>query len=367
MSGNTSSERVRTVVVGGGQAGLSVGYHLAQRGLDFIILDDSERVGDAWRKRWDSLRLFTPARFDGLAGMPFPAGRHSFPAKDEMADFLELYAQHFSLPLRTRTRVERLSRENGRYRVTTNDIQFEAENVVVAMSSFQKPSVPACARELSPDVVQLHSSEYKRPSQLRTGDVLIVGAGNSGAEIALEAAASGHRTWLSGRDVGYVPFDIDGIPARVALVPIVFRVVFHRLLSVNNPIGRRARPKLVSQSGPLIRVRAKALKNAGVERVPRVRGARYGKPVLDDGRTMEVANVVWCTGYNHGMSWIDLPVFDEHGEPRHESGIVKEHQGMYFVGLHFLHSLSSTMIHGVARDADRIASAIAARSRTQPT
>ena len=350
------------MIIGAGQSGLSVGYYLAQRRHDFIILDQKARVGDSWRERWDSLRLFTPARYDGLAGMPFPSDPHYFPTKNEMGDFLETYAERFSLPVRTGVKVETLTRENTKFVVTTNTGRFDADNVVVAMSSYQTPRLPEFARELSPDIRQLHSSEYRRPSQFRAGDVLVVGAGNSGAEIALEAARSGHRTWLSGRDVGHIPFRIESAAGRLFLNQLVLRFVFHRVLTVDTPMGRRARPKMIAHSGPLIRTRPEDLLRAGVKRVPRLRGAKEGKPLLEDGTVMEVANIVWCTGFDHGMSWLDLPVFDDHGHPRHKSGICEEHPGLYFVGLHFLHSVSSTMIHGAARDAKRIADAIDPRS-----
>ena len=201
-------EYIQTVIIGAGQAGLSVGYYLARQGLPFVILEANARVGDTWRQRWDSLRLFTPARFDGLAGMPFPAAGNAFPTKDEMAAYLESYAAHFHLPVRTGLRVQRVSRNGDRYLIEAGPLRLEADHVVVAMATYQQPRVPAFARELSPDIVQLHSSEYRNPGQLRPGAVLIVGAGNSGAEIARELAAT-HRTWLSGRDVGHVPFRIS--------------------------------------------------------------------------------------------------------------------------------------------------------------
>ena len=243
MSG---TEKVQTVVIGGGQAGLSTGYHLARRGLPFVILEANPRIGDPWRKRWDSLRLFTPARYDGIAGMPFPAPPHSFPTKDEMADYLERYAARFALPIRLGTGVDRLSREGDRYIVQAGARRFEAEHVVVAMATFQRPRVPPFAPELDPAIAQLHSSEYRNLSQLREGPVLVVGAGNSGSEIALESARGGRPTWLVGRDTGHIPFSIEGALGRL-LVPFIFRVVFHRVLKVDTPIGRKARPKAVSQ------------------------------------------------------------------------------------------------------------------------
>lgn len=352
-------ERIQTVVIGGGQAGLSVGYHLQRRGLPFVILDAHDRVGDTWRKRWDSLRLFTPARFDGLDGAPFPAKPWTFPTKDEMAEYLEAYARRFALPVRTGARVTRLSRNGAGYLVETTNGRVEAENVVVAMSNYQTPRTPAFAGDLNGHIVQLHAKRYRNPSQLRPGGVLIVGAGNSGADIGMEVVKT-HRTWLAGRDTGQIPFRIEGVPARLFGVRFVIRFLFHHVLTVRTPVGRKARPKIISHGGPRIRVKAADLAAAGVARVPRMAGVKDGKPLLADGRVLDVANVIWCTGFHAGFDWIDLPIVGDH-EPLHDRGIVENHPGLYFVGLHFLFSLSSAMIHGVGRDARRIVDHLAAR------
>jgi putative flavoprotein involved in K+ transport len=362
MAHEDSVETFHTVVIGGGQAGLSVGYYLARQRRPFVILDANQRVGDAWRQRWDSLRLFTPAIFDGLVGMKFPASPFSFPTKDEMADYLESYARRFHLPVRNGIRVDRVTRVGSHYLIEAGSHRFEAEHVVVAMSSYQVPRVPALAKELDLDILQMHSSEYRNPRQLKPGGVLLVGAGNSGAEIAVEVARE-HPTWMSGRDTGHVPFRIDGLPARLFLMRFLFRVVFHRLLTVATPIGRRVRRKVFTQGAPLIRVKPKQLAAAGVQWVPKTTGISNGFPVLEDGRVLDVANVIWCTGFGNGLSWIDLPIFEANGEPGHESGIANGESGLYFVGLHFLHSFSSTMIHGIARDAKRIADAIERRTK----
>ncbi len=361
---NRVSERVQVVVIGAGQAGLSVGYCLAQRGLSFVILEANARIGDSWRRRWDSLRLFTPAKYDGLIGLPFPAPPFSFPTKDEMADYLEAYARHFDLPVRTGIKVDRLWRDGARYIVELGGRRIEADHVVVAMATYQAPRIPEFAQSLDPAIVQLHSSRYKNPSQLEPGDVLVVGAGNSGADIAVDVAHS-HRTWLAGRHPGNIPFRIESRLAR-ALLPLLFRVVFHRILTVDTPMGRKVRPAFISKGGPLIRVKPVDLVAAGVERTPRVAGVQDGRPLLADGRALDVANVIWCTGFHPGLSWIDLPkpLYGADGEPVHERGIVPGEPGFYFVGLHFLYSLSSTMIHGVARDAERIADTIQARVAT---
>ena len=355
------TERVDTVVIGAGQAGLSVGHHLARRGVPFVILEAGARIGDVWRSRWDSLRLFTPAWLDGLPGMPFPASRYAFPGKDAMADYLEAYAARFQLPVRTGVRVERLSREGDRYLVASGGGVIEARHVVVAAASYQRPRVPDFARQLDAGVVQLHSSGYRNLSQLRDGAVLVVGAGNSGAEIALEAARGGHRTWMSGPDTGHVPFRIEGAAGRYALAPLLLRVVFHRVLRTDTRVGRKVRTKVVGHGAPLIRLKAADLAAAGVERVPRTAGVRDGLPVLDDGRTLDVANVVWCTGFHPGFSWIDLPGVATNDEPTHERGVAAGEPGLYFVGLHFLYAMSSAMIHGVGRDAEHVAEVITQR------
>ena len=355
-------ERFDVIVIGAGQAGLSVGHYLAKRGLNFLILDANARIGDSWRKRWDSLRLFTPAKFNGLDGMPFPAPPNHFPTKDEMGDYLEAYAARFELPVRTGVKVDRLRREGRHYVLETGDVELEADHVVVAMANFQGRRVPAFAQELDSDIVQLHSSEYKNPGQLRPGATLIVGAGNSGSEIAMELSKT-HRTFMSGRHVGEVPFRIGGFWGRVLLARLLLRVVFHRLATATNAIGRKLRAKMLTQGGPLIRVKLADLAAAGVERVARVAGVENGRPVLEDGRVLDVENIVWSTGYDSGLSWIDLPIWGQYGEPRHEDGVATDEPGLYFVGRMFVHAASSVMVHGVGRDAARIAQVIAARTR----
>jgi putative flavoprotein involved in K+ transport len=355
-------DRFDVIVIGAGQAGLSAGYHLARQGLRFVILDGGARIGDSWRQRWDSLRLFTPARLDGLVGLPFPAPPHVFPTKDQMADYLEAYARHFSLPVRNGMRVERVFRRDGVYVVKAGDRTLTADHVVVAMAGYQRGHIPDFAGQLDPSIVQLHSSAYKNLAQLRPGGVLIAGAGNSGSEIALETARAGHATVMAGRDVGGLPFRTDTRLGRL-LARILLRGVFHRVLTVRTPMGRKVRPKFLSQGGPLIRVRQPVLAAAGVTRAPRIAGVKEGRPLLQDGRVLDVANVIWCTGYRPGHSFLDLPIFDAEGQPRHDGGVVEDQPGLYFVGLNFQFAVSSAMVHGVGRDAQRIVATIAARLR----
>jgi len=348
----TSVEQFETIVIGGGQAGLSVGYYLKKRGGSFVILDANERIGGSWRTRtWSSLRLFTPARYDGLPGWPFPASGWSYPTARETADYLEAYAARFELPVRSGIAVERLTKDGEHYIVQYGGRRLEADCVVVATGFYGKPSVPDFAFELDPRIVHLHSSEYRDPSQLRPGGVLLVGAGNSGADIAMEVSKT-HRTWLSGRDKGQVPIRIESRLARFVL-PILW-VIASRVLTVRTPIGRKVRQHVLADGAPRIRVKTDDLDRAGVAQVPKTVGVNDGLPVLEDGRVMDVANVIWCTGFRQDFSWIDVPVFDEESAPIHERGVASE-PGLYFVGLDFLYAFTSENVGGVGRDARRVA------------
>ena len=251
-----------TVVIGGGQAGLSAAYHLRRAGRSFVVLDANERIGDAWRHRYDSLRLFTTARYTGLPGGRFPGSGAAMPTKDEMADYLEAYARRFELPVRSGMRVQSVRRDGDRYLVRAGGAVFEADDVIVASGAHDEPRVPSIASDLRPDIVQLHSSAYRNPSQLRDCDVLVVGAGNSGGDIALELART-HPTWISGPIRGSIPFDIDTWFARNVAVRIVRFVGLH-VLTLRTPMGRKAAVRFASQGAPLVRVKQKWLTAAGV-------------------------------------------------------------------------------------------------------
>jgi putative flavoprotein involved in K+ transport len=351
-------EHFETVVVGGGQAGLSLGYYLKRLGRPFVILDANERIGGSWRTRtWDSLRLFTVNRYNGLPGWPFPAPAWSYPTARETADYLEAYAARFELPVRLGTRVERVSRADGRYVVECGGQLLTADCVVFAAGFYGTPSVPEFAPELDPRIVQMHSSEYRNPSQLRPGGVLVVGAGNSGADIAMEVSQT-HTTWLSGPDKGQIPLPIDH-PLRRVVVPILWFVASH-VLTMRTPLGRKARPHVLRHGAPRIRVKSKDLDAASVEQVPRTVRVEDGLPVLEDGRVLDAANVIWCTGFRQDYSWIDVPVFDGDGTPVHERGVASE-PGLYFLGFDFLYSFASENVGGVYRDAKHIARHIAGR------
>ena len=359
---DTTTERIDTVVIGAGQAGLAAGYYLRQRGLPFVILDADERIGDHWRDRWDSLRLYSPARNDALPGMPFPAAAYHYPTGREMGDYLAAYAGRFGLPVRSGARVERVERDpSGGFVVTAGERRIAASQVVVATGAFSTPYIPAVAAQLDPAINQLHSHEYRKPSQLRPGAVLVVGLSHSGGDIAIEAAAS-HRTIIAGKAHGQLPVKvIDTRKARLVW-PIMAFVATH-LLTVRTPIGRKMRPEVRKGGGPLLRVRLPDLDAAGVERHDaKVTGARDGKPVLADGTVLDVANVIWCTGYRQAYDWIDAPVMGPDGWPEENRGVSATVPGLYFLGVPFSYGFTSMLVLGAGRDAKYVVERIAERA-----
>jgi putative flavoprotein involved in K+ transport len=254
-----------------------------------------------------------------------------------------------------------VSRTGDHFEVACGDDVLEAENVVVATGAYHHPSVPPFARELDDDIVQLHSVEYRKPSQVREGGVLVVGAGNSGAEIAVELAAD-HPTWLAGPDTGQEPTRSGSLPDRL-FTPLMWLVATR--FTVNTLPGRKLRDHFLDppRGIPLGRVRRKDFAAAGIERVPRVTGVREGLPVLEDGRILDVANVIWCTGFRSDYGWLDIPLPYRYGAPAHYRGAVEGCPGLYFMGLPFIHSISSALLGGVGRDAGYIAGHIAGLRR----
>jgi putative flavoprotein involved in K+ transport len=363
----SSADRHEAVVIGAGQAGLAAGYHLARRGIDFTILEASDCVGDVWRERYDSLLLYSPARYNALPGLPFPLGRSAFPTGRQMADYLEAYVDHHRLPVETAVRIQRMRASNAStgaagYIISAGDRRYEANQVIVATGGFQRPNVPELAGRLDPGIRQLHSADYRGPHQLADGPVLVVGLSHSGADIAYEVANAGHRTVVSGKVHGQLPFSVDSRRARLAWP--VMRFVASNVLTLSTPIGRKVAPKVRAGGGPLLRVRRGDLTEAGVT----LHEARTidvdvrGRPVLSDGTALDVANVVWCTGFRPDYGWIELPVIGEDGWPRERRGVVDDSPGLYFLGIPFLYSFASMLVLGAARDAAHVVDRLAARA-----
>ena len=338
-------ERTGTVVIGGGQAGLVMGYHLRRAGAEFVVLDAGRRVGDSWRERYDSLRLFSLPAYASLPGWRMT--QRGFPTRDEMADYLEQYAARFELPVRTGVRVLRVARRDDGFLVDTSAGLIVADNVVVAAGAHRVPVVPTLEGSLKASIRQLHSLEYRNEEQLAAGGVLVVGAGNSGTDIALEAAAAGHRTWLSGRHPGQVPIDID-TGFGMAMTPLVM-FVFKHVLTMRTPMGRKAARQQAGHGVNLVRNKLADLDAAGVVRVGRVVGVSDGCPVTDDGVLADVSTVVWATGSRPDHSFLH-GLTDDNGQPPHMRG-VSDVPGLYFLGLEFQFALASGTIQGLDRDA----------------
>jgi putative flavoprotein involved in K+ transport len=349
-----------TIIIGAGQAGLATGYHLLKAGEDFVIIDAAENIGDSWRKRWDSLRLFTPSQYDGLPGFSFPAARDIMPSKTEIADYLEKYSEKFNLPVRLEEKVIHLSRKQPGFEITTTKDILKCDKVIVATGTNPLPRIPEFAKDLDENIHQIHSSQYLNPDSLPKGSVLVVGAGTSGVEIAIELAKSRH-TLISGHPTFHIPDPVFRYAERL------YWWFASNILTVNTPIGRKTKKSIVKGGGPLINVSVKNLIAAGVKQVPRVTGVESGQPKLEDGRMVKVSSIVWATGYKPDFSWIGLKVTDEkNGWPMTKRGVSIEVKGMYFIGMLFQYGLTSGLIGGVGRDAAFIVKHINQHNNYQP-
>ena len=350
-------ERFETVVIGAGQAGLAVGHHLAERDVDFVILDRASRLGETWRRRWDSLRLFTPAGYSGLPGLHFPAPAFHLPDKDEVADYLTRYVDRFDLPVRLDSPVHSLDHDGRRFVLRSHAHVLEADNVVVATGPFQRPKIPVIAHRLATDILQLHSSEYRNPLELPEGPVLVVGAGNSGAQIALELARE-RKVWLAGRNTGYLPRRLLGRDLFDWIWPVMSRA------STDTRLGRRLRERARRGGDQRIGIAETMLQEAGIVRVGRLTSERSGLPEFD-GTTIDPRVIVWCTGFEPDYRWINLGVLGDDGYPRHRRGVAVDVAGLYFVGLRFQHRMTSSLVGGVGDDAAFIAAEVARRCRME--
>ena len=344
-SRDSAAQDMDVVVVGGGQAGLAMGYHLARSGREFVILEAAAEPAAAWRERWDSLTLFTPARFSSLPGLPFPGDPDAYPVRDQVVDYLSRYARHFELPVELDSRVGRVARNGVGYRVELGDRVYRADQVVIATGPFQVPFVPAIAESLGPAVHQLHSVEYRTPDALPDGPVLVVGGGNTGFQIAAELAASrevhlaiGSRQTplpqrLLGRDL-FAWLEATGLMRR----------------TVDSRIGRRMKDRetLVGSTPRGLRRRH------GVELHGRATSAAPGVIRFADGGALEVGTVIWATGFRPDHSWVDAPIFDDEGRVRHRRGVT-DSPGLYFLGLSWQHTRGSALLGWVKDDAEYLA------------
>ena len=353
MSKTNLTRSQDVVVVGGGQAGLAIGYFLAQQGRDFTILEAASEPAAAWRERWDSLKLFTSARYDALPGLAFPGDPDRYPTRDEVADYLADYAERFGLPLELNSRVRAVRRTNGGYAVELGDRAYEAGQVVIATGPFQTPFVPAIAEDAGEGVVQMHSTAYRSPQSVPDGRVLVVGGGNTGFQIAEELSAS-REVHLS------IGSRQTPLPQRILGRDLFWYLDRTGLLrkTRQSRIGRRmsGRDTLIGSSPRRLRRRH------GVELHGRAMSAGGSTVRFEDGTEVDVAGIVWATGFRTDHSWIDAPVFDERGHLVHERGVTAS-PGLYFLGLSWQHTRGSALLGWVKDDAEHLAQQIASRSR----
>jgi putative flavoprotein involved in K+ transport len=338
------------VVIGGGQAGLAIGYHLADQGLDFTILEAGDGPAGAWRGRWDSLELFTPVRHDSLPGLTFPGDPDHYPTRDEVCAYLTEYAVRFALPVEYDRRVRRVTRAQEGYLVEVGDRTHRADQVVVATGPFQAPFLPPIAEGLSPGVVQLHSAEYRSPDAIPAGPVLVVGGGNTGFQIAEELSHS-HAVHLS---IGSRQLPL---PQRILGRDIFGFLIATGLMAMtrNSRIGRRMRDR-----DSLIGSSPRGARRRGVHLHGRTSAATGTTVAFEDGTSLEVATVIWATGFRLDHSWIDAPAFDSQGAVLHERGVTPS-PGLYFLGLPWQHTRGSALLGWVKDDAEHLAHQIAER------
>jgi putative flavoprotein involved in K+ transport len=339
------------VVVGGSQAALAIAWHLSQQGLRFVVLDAGPELGHVWRKRWDSLKLFTPAQYDNLPGMPFPAPADTYPTKDPVADYLRAYADAFHLPVRLNSRVTELRQVGDGFEVRTTDQAFHGRQVVVATGPFQVPFVPPQAARLDPSVTQVHSADYRNPQALPDGPVLVVGGGNSGFQIAEELAATRQVDLSVGTRAPMLPQRLAGKDLFWWLTRLGLMRV-----TVDSRVGRPA-----SRREFIIGSNRRRLGSAGVRFRPRLVDADRTIVRFADGSMLEnVRSVVWATGYRPDYAWIHVPGVVENGRVVHRRGVT-EVPGLYFLGLSWQHTRGSALLGFVNDDATYLADRIATR------
>ena len=350
-----SGDRFDVAVIGGGQAGLAMGYFLAKEGRHFTILEGADSIGAAWRTRWDSLVLFTPRRYDGLPGLPFPGDPDGYPGRDEVISYLERYASTFELPVELNSPVQSVAPADGAFILNLGARTLEADQVVVATGPFQVPNVPAFAADLTSDVTQLHSTGYQRPSDVPEGTVVVVGGGNTGFQIAKELSTT-HRVHLA------IGSRQTPLPQRILGRDLFWWLTKTGLIkkTVESRIGRRARDR-----DTLIGSSTRDVKRHGVEVKPRVVGASGGAVKFEDGSELEVDAVIWATGYRSEYGWIDVPVFDQTGRVLHRRGVT-DYPGLFFVGLTWQHTRGSALLGWVKDDAEFISERIAATADKRP-
>ena len=346
-----SDDRFEVAVVGAGQAGLAMGFFLAKEGRHFTILEGADSIGAAWRTRWDSLVLFTPRRYDSLPGLQFPGNPDGYPERDEVIEYLEKYASTLELPVQLDSPVQTLTPIAGGFLLDLGTRTIEAQQVVVATGPFQVPRVPAFASALAPDVFQVHSTGYQRPSDVPEGTVVVVGGGNTGFQIAKELSTT-HRVHLA------IGSRQTPLPQRLLGRDLFWWLTKTGLIekTAESRIGRRARHR-----DTLIGSSPRDVKRHGVTVQSRVVAASDREVTFADGSELDVDAVVWATGYRSEYGWIDLPVVDTDGRVVHRRGVT-DVPGLFFLGLTWQHTRGSALLGWIKDDAEFISERIGANA-----
>jgi putative flavoprotein involved in K+ transport len=346
------------VVVGAGQAGLATAYYLRNAGIDVQLLERNTAVGSSWSRRWSSLRLFTPARYDGLPGLPFPGHPWSHPSKDDVAAYLARYAARFALPVRTGADVVALTGDAGAFVLhLAGGETVTARRVVVATGAFGRPYTPAIAADLGPHIVQVHTDDYRDPSPLPSGPVLVVGGGNSGFQVAEELAATGRPVDLA-----------EGTPLRTVPQRLAGRELFWWLTTTrvihaadHTRLGRRLRA-----NEPVIGTSRRTLRRAGVTFRPRAVSATEAAVTFHDGTTIQPAAVVWATGYRHDDRWITIPGALDTTGTLASTGADTPVAGLHVIGRPWQRDRGSSLLGYVRHDAMRLADRLIDQAPTGP-
>ena len=346
--------RLDVIVIGAGQAGLAMAWHLAQGGLHFVVLEAADELGSSWRGRWDSLRLFSPAQYDALPGMAFPAPADTYPGKEAVAEFLRDYATRFDLPVQLGKRVTALSRIGDEFQVRTGEEVFRARQVLVATGPFQSPFRPEAGHGFDGSVTQIHSAHYRNPQSLPPGPVLVVGGGNSGLQIAHELVATRQVDVSVGEKVPMLPQRLLGRDLFWWLT----RLGFMRVNTATR-LGQRLR----ARGEFVIGTNRRRLKRAGVRFRPRLANAQGRTARFADHSSLDVSTVVWATGYRSDYSWISIPGVTADGRVVHRRGIT-DVPGLYFLGLSWQYTRGSALLGFVADDAAYLAEQIAAQAQS---
>ncbi|MFD1707646.1 flavin-containing monooxygenase [Siminovitchia sediminis] len=344
-----------TIIIGAGQAGLAVGYYLQKTGQNFLLIDKAKEIGKQWKNRYDSLVLFTPRKYSSLPGLKLEGEEHGFPSKDEIAVYLQAYGETFNLPIQLNEEVIQIVKDGEVFIIRTNRNEYRSKNVVIATGPFQTPNTPPWSQELAASVNQLHSSRYKNPGQLAEGNVLVVGGGNSGAQIAVELSKE-RETYLA------ISKSLHYLPLRIGQRSIFW---WFDQLGILQASSHSFLGKLIQKKGdPIFGFELKqAIRQKKVAVIRKVIGARKKQVICEDRSVLEVNNIIWATGFRTEYPWLQVQgVLNIEGKVLHHRGQTNI-DGLFFIGLPWQYRRGSALLQGVGEDAKYIASQIIERLR----